>query len=227
MAKIVQVGYDFRYRFKTNGIPVEEIWSLERVAAYMSAIEASRQISQRYVKAATFCSRLGMTYYELEDFDAATNHDLNMLTHRFVSVLVGRAKTDWSFLGKPLPELLDSLETEIKKTIEDYEKPVSVFGQLINPSRMLTRPTETEYIEIVRVKKEKEEKFKSEIANQISNGVLNKRVKISFGDVSRVCRVSKITENYLYLNVYDEVGVCIQNNMRLPKTSTRFISRFF
>lgn len=227
MAKIVQVGYDFRYRYKNNGIPVEEVWSLERVAAYMSAIEASRQISQRYVKAATFCSRLGMTYYELENFDNATNHDLNLLTHRFVSLLVGKAKINSSFLGEPLPTLLDSLEKDISEIISDAEKPVEIFGRLVYPNKLLTRPTKAEYDAIILEQKKKEEKFKDDIAKQISNGVLNKRVKVNFGDINRTCRVSKVTDNYLYLNVYDETGVCIQNNMRISKTSIRFVSRFF
>lgn len=227
MARIAQVGYDFRYRFKSNGIPVEEIWSLERVAAYMSAIEASRQLSQRYVKAATFCSRLGMTYYELEDVDRVTNRDLNFLTKHFVSELLERASVDMSFLGKPLPILLDMLESDIIHWIAEVEKPVEFFGKLVYPKKVLHRPSKEEYDKIQEEKKEKENSFKSALAAQIQGGVLNKRVKVNFGESDRICRVAKITENYLYLNVYDESGVCIQNNMRLSRTSVRFVSLFF
>lgn len=227
LAKITQQGYKFHYSNQSKKLPVEQEWSLERVAAYMCIIEACRILSQRYEQAKTYCSKLGMTMYELENLDAETRKDLNTLTTKFLSEVLETAQDDPAFLAKPLSAVLDGFEEKVSEMIKDAEIPIDAFGAVINPEPVLTRPSEAEYAERLSADSEKEIQIRRQRLKQIADGVVGKLVKIEYGNYENKARVTKQTDKYLYLTVYDESDCVLHENMRVPIYSNRFVSEFY
>lgn len=226
MPKLIQTGYNFRYTATTGGNVIDEEWGIERVAAYMCIVEANRMLSQRYEKYRTYCSRIGMTLYDVEFLDTATKVDLNTLINKFLPEVLDKDNDNIRFLGMPLNTALDDFEVKIKDLIVDEESPIEAFGHVYTPDKLLTRPTEEEYAEIVAKKAEKEAKFRKELNDAIEAGVVGKRVTVICNDRECNCLVTKESDKYLYLTVYDEGGAVIQTDMRLPKTSKKFVSTF-
>ena len=226
LAKITQQGYKFHYSNQSKKLPVEQEWSLERVAAYMCIIEACRILSQRYEQAKTYCSKLGMTMYELENLDAETRKDLNTLTTKFLSEVLETAQDDPAFLAKPLSAVLDGFEEKVSEMIKDAELPIEAFGSVIEPEPLLTRPTEDEYEERLSAESIKESKKRRRLLKQIADGVVGKHVKIEYGNYENDALVTKQTDKYLYLTVYDDSKCVLREDMRVPIYSNRYISEF-
>ena len=111
MPKLIQTGYNFRYTATTGGNVIDEEWGIERVAAYMCIVEANRMLSQRYEKYRTYCSRIGMTLYDVEFLDSATKVDLNTLINKFLPEVLDTDNDNIKYLGLPLNTALDALET--------------------------------------------------------------------------------------------------------------------
>ena len=227
MAKITQQGYRFHYSNQSKKLPVEQEWSLERVAAYMCIIEACRILSQRYEQAKTYCSRIGMTMYELENLDAETRKDLNTLTTKFLSEVLETAQDDPAFLAKPLSAVLDGFEDKVADMIRDAEIPIEAFGSMIEPTPLLTRPTEDEYNERLSEQAVKDSENRRKLLKQIAEGVTGKYVKIEYGNYTQKALVTKQTDKYFYLTVYDDSECVLQENMRVPIYSNRFTSEFY
>lgn len=226
LPKLIQTGYNFRYTATTGGNVIDEEWGIERVAAYMCIVEANRMLSQRYEKYRTYCSRIGMTLYDVEFLDSATKVDLNTLINKFLPEVLDTDNDNIKYLGMPLNTALDALEAKVKDLIVDEESPIEAFGQIYTPDKLLTRPTAEEYSEIVAKKAEKEAKFRKELNEQIAEGVVGKKVTVICNDHECECRVTKESDKYLYLTVYDDGGAVIQTDMRVPKTSKKFVTKF-
>ena len=227
LARITQQGYKFHYSNQSKKLPVEQEWSLERVAAYMCIIEACRILSQRYEQAKTYCSRLGMTAYELENLDAETRKDLNTLTTKFLSEVLETAHDDPAFLAKPLSAVLDGFEEKMSEMIKDAELPIEAFGSVIEPAPLLTRPSEDEYNERLLNESVMESEERRKLLKQIADGVVGKYVKIEYGNYEQKAVVTKQTDKYLYLTVYDDVDCVLHENMRVPVYTTRYRSEFY
>ena len=80
MAIIQQDGFDFIYKSTENYQKIVQRWSIERVAAYMSVIHVVQVKYTRCYSRITYCPKLGMTFYELQNTDTATNRDIDKLT---------------------------------------------------------------------------------------------------------------------------------------------------
>ena len=226
LAKITQQGYKFHYSNQSKKLPVEQEWSLERVAAYMCIIEACRILSQRYEQAKTYCNRLGMTAYELENLDAETRKDLNTLTTKFLSEVLETAQDDPELLAKPLGAVLDGFEEKVSEMIKDAELPIDAFGSIIEPAPLLTRPSADEYEDRLSAESVKENEKRRKLLKQIADGVTGKYVNIEYGNYENVAKVDKQTDKYLYLTVYDDSKCVLREDMRVPIYSNRYVSEF-
>lgn len=231
MAIIQQNGFDFIYKATENYQRKVQRWSIERVAAYMSVIHVVQVKYTRYYSRITYCPRLGMTYYDLQNTDEATNRDLDKLT-RYLSLYLLRELEEGSdVISAPLPEVLDKLEAHLKDYVKKSEEPFEVLGKKYYPPKFYSRPTREAY-EAERIKAEAEaNERKAALAQALSTDkCIGKRIKISYGADVYVGRIVRITDKSIYVDVYDGPPASyavVELNARLPKTSTRIVSGVF
>ena len=231
MAIIQQDGFDFIYKSTENYQKIVQRWSIERVAAYMSVIHVVQVKYTKYYSRITYCPKLGMTFYELQNTDEATNRDIDKLTSYLSSYLFRELDAGSDIISAPLPQVLDKLEAHLKEHVRKSEEPVEVLGQLYNPPKFYSRPSKEVYdAERERAEAEANER-KAALARALSNdSCIGKRVKISYGADVYIGRIIRITDKSIYVDVYDgqPAGYAvIQLNARLPKTSTRIVSGVF
>lgn len=228
MAIIMQDGFDFQFRTTENYQKIVQTWSIERVAAYMSMIHVVQVRYTKYYSHITYCPRLGMTYYELQNTDPPTNKDLNKLTAYMSCYLFSKLDEGSDLLSAPLPDVLDKLEAILKQHVADSEAPLQVLGQVYNPPKFYSRPSREVY-EAERKRAEAEATArKNAIATALSSdSCIGKRIKISYGDEVHVGFITRVTDKSIYVDVYDIYPAgrsVVQLNARLPKTSTRIVS---
>lgn len=228
MAIIMQDGFDFQFKTTENYQRIVQTWSIERVAAYMSVIHVVQVRYTKYYSHITYCPRLGMTYYELQNTDPPTNKDLNKLTAYMSCYLFGKLEEGSDILSAPLPEVLDKLEAILKKHVEEAEAPLNVLGQIYTPPKYYSRPSREVY-EAARKQAEAEAAArKNALATALSSdSCVGKRLKISYGDDIYVGYITRVTDKSIYVDVYDVYPAgrsVVQLNARLPKTSTRIVS---
>lgn len=231
MAIIQQDGFDFIYKATENYQRNVQHWSIERVAAYMSVIHVVQVKYTRYYSRITYCPKLGMTYYDLQNTDEATNRDLDKLTRYLSSYLLRELEDGSDVISAPLPEVLDKLEAHLKDYVTQSEEPFEVLGKKCYPPKFYSRPTREAY-EAERIKAEAEaNERKAALAQALSTDkCIGKRVKISYGADVYVGRIVRITDKSIYVDVYDcppASYAVVQLNARLPKTSTRIVSGVF
>jgi hypothetical protein len=228
MAIIMQDGFDFIYKAPENYQRNVQRWSIERVAAYMSVIHAVQVKYTRYYSRITYCPRLGMIYYDLQNTDKATNRDLDKLTKYLSLYLLRELEKGSDVISAPLPEVLDKLEAHLKDYVKQSEEPFEVLGKKYYPPKFYSRPTREAY-EAERIKAEAEaNEHKAALAQALSTDkCIGKRIKISYGADVYVGRIVRITDKSIYVDVYDASHAVVQLNARLPKTSTRIVSGVF
>lgn len=231
MAIIQQDGFDFIYKATENYQRSVQHWSIERVAAYMSVIHVVQVKYTRYYSRITYCPKLGMTYYDLQNTDEATNRDLDKLTRYLSSYLLRELEDGSDVISAPLPEVLDKLESHLKDYVKQSEEPFEVLGKKYYPPKFYSRPTRAAY-EAERIKAETEaNERRAALAQALSTDkCIGKRVKISYGADVYVGRIVRITDKSIYVDVYDGPPASyavVQLNARLPKTSTRIVSDVF
>lgn len=228
MAIIQQDGFDFIYRATENYQRIVQRWSIERVAAYMSVIHVVQTKYTRYFSHITYCPKLGMTYYELQNTDEATNRDIDKLTSYMSSYLYRELDKGNPILSAPLPIVLDKLEQQLKDYVVTNEQPINVLGQMYTPPKFYSRPTREVYDAQKQQAEAEANARKEALASALSTDqCVGKRLKVSYGEDTYVGRIIRITDKSVYLDVYADGHVVIQLNARLPKTSTRIVSGVF
>ena len=228
MAIIQQDGFDFIYRATENYQRIVQRWSIERVAAYMSVIHVVQTKYTRYFSHITYCPKLGMTFYELQNTDEATNRDIDKLTSYMSSYLYRELDKGNPILSAPLPIVLDKLEQQLKDYVVTNEQPINVLGQMYTPPKFYSRPTQEVYDAQKQQAEAEANARKEALASALSTDqCVGKRLKVSYGEDIYIGRIIRITDKSVYLDVYADGHVVIQLNARLPKTSTRIVSGVF
>ena len=231
MAIIQQDGFEFIYRSTENYQRIVQRWSIERVAAYMTVIHVVQVRYTKYYSHITYCPKLGMTFYELQNTDEATNRDIDKLTSYLSAYLSRELDNGSTILSAPLPDVLDTLEQKLKNHVQASEEPINVLGQMYTPPKFYSRPSKEVYdAEKLKAEREATERKEALARALNSDSCIGKRVKISYGSDVYTGYITRTTDKSIYVDVYDIYPAgraVIQLNARLPKTSTRIISCVF
>lgn len=226
MITITQLGHNFKFRDKQKGVPaIEEDWGIERVAAFMFLNEWYRLNNQKYMKGATYIR--GAKQYELENFDVDTNKDIDKLMR--VLTPYGGDPTDLKknvscIFFTEFNKAITLGEDLIKKYIRNAEKPVTIFGESVEPDKFLQRPTQEEYDHMI----EEETKRQEEIMNSSLAGVgTGERIRVMFGTKNGapqilLCEVIRQNDNWYWVNAFRD-GSVVKKNQKIKKDGYRVV----